>query len=263
MAETPALVGPPPAPISIRTATFPAGTEFPAQRAPWGKLLFSLTGVAEFIIEGKAVLSPSSYALWMPPGTEHQSCLTHTARFATIYIIKDRCWGMSSQIQTLEIPPLLKAIARDFSDRMVTVPGTPEDHRLAEVVLDQCRSARIQHRYLPANNDPDLQRIVKSLRECAGDRKSLLEWARLLNTTERTLSRRWRSATGISFQEWRLRNKLVAAIALLDEGLPVHVVAYDLGFRSPSAFIAMFRRMTGVSPTSRARRLAVDQQEEA
>jgi len=251
MIEAPALIGPAPAPISIRTAVFPAGTEFPSQRAPWGKLLFPLTGIAEFVVADEFLLSPPSYALWMPPGTEHRSRLTHAASFTTIYIVSDRCTSMPSGVETLSIPPILKAIAQDFAKREVTVPITPEDHRLAEVALDQCRSARLHYRYLPATSDPRLRPILKHLRENAGDRKSLADWARELNTTERTLSRRWRSAMGISFQEWRQRNKLVAAVTRLDEGSTVHVVAYDLGFRSSSAFIAMFRQMTGTSPARR------------
>ena len=252
MAEVPPLIGPAPAPISFRTATFPAGTEFPPQQAPWGKLLFPLTGIAEFVIADEVLLSPPSYAIWMPPGVEHRSRLTHAACFTTLYIVTERCTGLPSQVETLSIPPIVKVIAQDFANRDVTVPVTPEDHRLAEVVLDQCRSARLHHRYLPATDDPYLQPILKHLRESAGDRRSLAAWARQLNTTERTLSRRWRSAIGISFQEWRQRNKLVAAVTALDEGRPVHVVAADLGFRSSSAFIAMFRQMTGTSPARRA-----------
>jgi AraC-like DNA-binding protein len=252
MAEAAALIGPPPDPISIRTVTFPAGTEFPSQRARWGKLLFPLTGIAEFVIAGEMLLSPPSYAIWIPPGIEHRSRLRHSACFTTIYIAKGRCKGMPLEPETLAIPPVLKAIARDFAIRRVTVPNTPQDHRLAEVVLDQCRSARLHYRYLPTTHDEHLLPILAHLRQHPGDRKSLSQWARAHNTTERTLSRRWRSAMGISFQEWRQRNKLVVAIARLDQGQPVHVVAYDLGFASPSAFIAMFRQMTGASPTRRS-----------
>jgi methylphosphotriester-DNA--protein-cysteine methyltransferase len=43
-------------------------------------------------------------------------------------------------------------------------------------------------------------------------------------TTERTLSRRSRDELGMSFNEWRQRQKLVAALALLDAGQPVQQV---------------------------------------
>ena len=63
--------------------------------------------------------------------------------------------------------------------------------------------------------------------------------------------------------QWLRREKILRGLWLLAAGESVDSVALGLGYKSASAFIAMFRRMTGVSPTSRARRLAVDQQEEA
>jgi AraC-like DNA-binding protein len=41
---------------------------------------------------------------------------------------------------------------------------------------------------------------------------------------------------------------LVTAVARLAEGQAVTTVAYDLGYESPSAFIAMFRRNLGHTP---------------
>jgi AraC-like DNA-binding protein len=70
-----------------------------------------------------------------------------------------------------------------------------------------------------------------------------------MKTTERTLSRRCQDHLGMSFNEWRQRLKLVAALALLEAGVPVKDVSQQLGYGSASAFIAMFRRLTGTSPT--------------
>ena len=47
---------------------------------------------------------------------------------------------------------------------------------------------------------------------------------------------------------------LLSAIPRLVEGESVTTVALDLGYRSPSAFIAMFRRNTGNTPTRYIRR---------
>jgi AraC-like DNA-binding protein len=52
----------------------------------------------------------------------------------------------------------------------------------------------------------------------------------------------------MTFGAWRARLRLTTAVARLAEGAPVTSVAYDLGYQSPSAFIAMFRRSLGDSP---------------
>jgi len=60
--------------------------------------------------------------------------------------------------------------------------------------------------------------------------------------------------TGLTFGVWRKRLVLQEAIRLLDEGLPVTQVAFDLGYQSQSAFIGMFRKELGVPPGRYARR---------
>jgi methylphosphotriester-DNA--protein-cysteine methyltransferase len=53
---------------------------------------------------------------------------------------------------------------------------------------------------------------------------------------------------GLSFTDWRQRLRVVKALAMLETGHAVESIALDLGYSSASAFIAMFRRMTGTTP---------------
>jgi AraC-like DNA-binding protein len=52
----------------------------------------------------------------------------------------------------------------------------------------------------------------------------------------------------MNFGEWCRRAALLRALAWFAEGRPVTAVALDLGYSSPSAFCAMFRRETGRTP---------------
>jgi AraC-like DNA-binding protein len=144
---------------------------------------------------------------------------------------------------------LLKAILADFAARDITMPETTEDLRLAQVLVDQIRSAPRCESYLPFSDDPLLGPVLSALQADPGDRHSQAEWARRMGTTERTLSRRCQDDLGLSFNEWRQRLKLVAALSLIEAGEPVHRIASQLGYSNASAFIAMFRRLTGTSPT--------------
>jgi len=64
-----------------------------------------------------------------------------------------------------------------------------------------------------------------------------------------TLARLFQRETGMTFGAWRRRRALLTALERLSEGDPVTTVALDLGYESPSAFIAMFRRTLGDTPT--------------
>lgn len=245
----PRLEGDPPQPVSFRTESYKGGTIFPPKRQSWGELNYSLVGVVEFDIEGVRYLSPPHYAIWMPPDTMHEAWNQHDVRYVTVYVERALCVGLPESPQTLSISPLLKAILADFAARDIRLPVSEEDLRLAHVLVDQIRLARRCESYLPLSGDALLEPVLSALQAAPGDRRSLAEWARGMKTTERTLSRRCHDDLGMSFNEWRQRLKLVAALALLEAGVPVQEISRQLGYGSASAFIAMFRRLTGTSPT--------------
>ncbi len=247
--NAPRLDGEPPRPVSFRTESYAGGTVFAAKRQDWGELNYALVGVAELTIEGVRYLSPPHYAIWLPPDTLHEASNRHDIRYVTVYVARPLCVDLPRTPQTLSLSPLLKTILADFAQRGIGTPVSEEDLRLALVLVDQIRLAERCESYLPLSDDPLLGPVLAALREAPGDRRSLAEWAHNMKTTERTLSRRCHNDLGMTFAEWRQRLKLVAALAMLEAEMPVQRVARELGYGSASAFIAMFRRLTGSSPT--------------
>lgn len=245
----PRTQGEPPRPVSFRTENYIAGTHFPPARQDWGELNYALVGVVEFNVEGVRYLSPPHYAIWLPPDTLHDAWNHHDVRYVTVYVERSLCADLPDVTSTLSISPLLKAILADFAVRDVTQPQTAADLRMAQVLVDQIRLAPRFDSYLPLSDDPLLGPVLRALQSEPGSRRSLAEWARAMKTTERTLSRRCHERLGMSFNEWRQRMKLVAALALLEAGKPIQQVAWELGYSNASAFIAMFHRLTGTSPT--------------
>ena len=57
-----------------------------------------------------------------------------------------------------------------------------------------------------------------------------------------------RAETGMSLGQWLSRQKLLEALKLVAAGESVKTIAMDLGYNSPSAFVAMFRRELGQTP---------------
>ncbi len=53
---------------------------------------------------------------------------------------------------------------------------------------------------------------------------------------------------GMTFDRWRTHARLRAALSLLAEGRPVSRVAHTVGYATPSAFLAAFRRTVGTTP---------------
>jgi AraC-like DNA-binding protein len=80
------------------------------------------------------------------------------------------------------------------------------------------------------------------------NRRSVSEWADIVGTSEKTLSRLLRSETGLSFVQWRQRLQLVVAIRYLKVGTSVQQVAETLGYESTTAFATMFKKIMGKPP---------------
>ncbi|MDQ0137726.1 AraC-like DNA-binding protein [Neorhizobium galegae] len=246
--KTVIAAGKDPAPLSFRTESYRAGAVFEEKRQPWGKVGYAVTGVMEARVEGRRFLCPPHYATWIPADALHACYNRENVKFVSIYIDRDLCAKMPKTACTLQISPLIKAILADLAVRRITVPETDADRRLAFVLIDQLLSAPRRESFLPVSEDVLLQPLIEALQADPSDRRSLSEWARSLETTEKTLSRRFSRHLGVSFNEWRQRLKLIASLSLIEDGRSVQSIAKILGYNSSSAFIAMFRRQTGTSP---------------
>ena len=97
--------------------------------------------------------------------------------------------------------------------------------------------------------DARLRALCQALLDAPGDQRPLEAWAATINTSARTLARRFQSETGLSFGAWRQQARVLEAMGRLGGGEPVTQVALDLGYESVSAFSAMFHRATGASPS--------------
>lgn len=80
--------------------------------------------------------------------------------------------------------------------------------------------------------------------------RTLAEWGHTIGTSERTLARAFVAETGIPFGRWRTLLRLQAALPLLAAGDPVSRVAHRVGYETASAFVAAFRRETGITPAA-------------
>jgi AraC-like DNA-binding protein len=77
----------------------------------------------------------------------------------------------------------------------------------------------------------------------------LKQVARRTGASVRTVERLFRAETGMTFGKWRQQLRLLHALRELASGRPVTAVALEVGYDSPSAFIAMFRSALGTTPT--------------
>jgi AraC-like DNA-binding protein len=89
--------------------------------------------------------------------------------------------------------------------------------------------------------------VASALSHGPGDPTTLAGWAERLHISAKTLQRDFEREFGMSYTRWRADLRLRAARALLHTQ-PVGEVARRVGYATPSAFVAAFRREFGHPP---------------
>ncbi|NWD67072.1 helix-turn-helix transcriptional regulator [Pseudomonas gingeri] len=237
-----------PAPIYFRTAQIPASATYPTHRHPWGEFVYSFSGVMEIKLSDKHFIAPPHYGVWLPPNAEHWALNRQEACHCSLYIAEPLCEQLPESACALTITPLIRALLDELRASPPALAQTEEDSRLLYVLLDRLNKTSREGSYLPGSNDPILSPILERLEQNPADDRSLGDWARLVNATERTLLRRCQRDLGMSLAQWKQRLKVMRSLELLRHGATVEAIAFDLGYNSSSSFISMFRKLTGETP---------------
>ncbi|WP_430781489.1 helix-turn-helix domain-containing protein [Actinoplanes sp. G11-F43] len=80
-------------------------------------------------------------------------------------------------------------------------------------------------------------------------------WAARVPSSPRSLLRDFRADTGLTFEQWRVRCRLNAAVPLLAAGYGVDQVAVRVGFTSRNGFTRAFKQQYGSTPHEFSRAL--------
>jgi len=230
-----------------------ATTSGAVRHYPWhrhlrAQLVYASEGVLTVATAEGTWVVPPQQAVWVPAGILHEVSTQGPASLRFLYLHPQAAAGLSPSCYVMAVSELLRAlILRTLNFSEIYGPDSPEA-RITAVILDELRASRPEPLHLPMSADPRIRAVTAALIAQPALNDTLDQWARRAGASERTLARLFLKETGMTFGAWRQRLRLLTAVARLGEGDPVTSVAYDLGYDSPSAFIAMFRRNLGRTP---------------
>lgn len=229
-------------PFEALAQDFPRGSVIAAHRHDRDQLLYAKRGVMRVTCDDGVWVVPPERALWMPAGKEHTiRCGTDVA-MRTLYLGDEA--ARPTRCTVLAVTPLMREAMVALSERQ-----PPSRAALIAVVQAELLAVDGVSLHLPEPADPRLVRICTRLRADPADSRPAAGWAGEAGMSLRTLLRKFLADTGMSFGAWRRQLRLLAALEMLAQGRPVTTVALDLGYQSPSAFTAAFRRALGVVPS--------------
>ena len=214
----------------------------------WGHLNYAAHGTMSLHVGGRELVAPPQYGIWIPPHVPHSCHLRHAVVYRAFYVAPSAGARLPSEVAVLRIGPIIKTVLADLAARGVQQPHTEADLRLAQVMVDQLAQSQSRPHYLPAAQHPALNRLLDALQTRSDDHRAAAELAAGIHMTERTLARHCQRELGMSLGEWRLRLRYLQAVDRLEGGMSVQDIAFDLGYSTASAFIAMFQRAAGMPP---------------
>lgn len=214
------------------------------------QLLYVISGVLTMRAAGGVWTVPPNCALWIPGGTAHSGRVCGHVTIGNLYVDAKLTDGLQDECGILFVQPFLRELIFRLEPRPDGPDIAPERlNRLVGVLLDELRAAPLEPIHLPIPADRRLQRLTEAMIAEPGLRFTIDEWGARVGASNRTLSRLFQRETGMSFVRWRQQLHIGVALQRLAAGQLVTVIAGDLGYESVSAFIAMFRRMLGTTPT--------------
>ena len=152
----------------------------------------------------------------------------------------------------MEVAPLLRELILRIVERMGLDSRAAHDARLIGLVEDEVETAMADAvdspLTLPMPSDERALALARHILQKPLISDSVDGLAKRHGLGRRTLERRFRDETGMSFGMWRQKARMLDSIRLLAEGKSVTDTALDCGYSSVSAFIAAFKGTFGYTP---------------
>jgi AraC-like DNA-binding protein len=233
--------------IAVCTFPMPAGTVFDWHTHVDHQLAWASSGVLTVRSGTEAWVLPPSRALWIPAGTRHETLSANTATMRSAYLRPTSCPINWTSCTPVVATPLL-------AELLGYLDGAELDSarrvHAEEVIVDLIEPVTVVSFDVRMPTEERARQVADRLADDPTDGRSLAAWGREVGASDRTLARAFLAGTGLPFGRWRALLRLHLAMQALAAREPVANVAHQVGYESVSAFVAAFRRETGITPAA-------------
>jgi AraC-like DNA-binding protein len=211
-----------------------------------GQFILVETGLSHLLTEAGTWIIPTHRVGWVPPGVRHASRSSGLTRGWVVLapiefagdLPKRACVLRASSLMIASLERLTRLAAADSRMRRL----------LWKVVAAEMRDARPEKLEVRMPSAPRLRKAVQTVLDAPTIAADLDSLAERTGMSRRSFTRHFQNETGLSFSRWRRAVIAHHALERIAAGHNVSTVAFDAGYESVSAFIAMFRRKYGASP---------------
>ncbi|WP_284734699.1 AraC family transcriptional regulator [Sphingosinicella terrae] len=235
-------------PVIALDDEYPAGFVDAMHQHDRTQILYASSGVMSVTTPETSFVVPPQRAVWLPANTPHEVSCRGPVSLRTLYL-EPGLGREPNRCRVIEVSDFLKALILEVVtfERHYDLVG--REGRIVRLLLDEIDSMPNAPYGVHMPTDRRLLRVCREIVANPADPRDLDDWARLAGMGRRTFTRAFKHETGMGLAVWRQQVRLMDALSMLASGQSITVVAFEVGYDSPSAFSAMFRRAFGVPPS--------------
>jgi AraC-like DNA-binding protein len=212
------------------------------------KLLYAFEGGIEVESTRGRNLIPRQLAAWIPAGVPHCTSI-NGVRWVAVFFAGAMVPDGQQRVRTVMVSPLMREMMREAMRWPLTAEEYPLRAAFFEAMAQLC-TEWITHEanlFLPTSND---QRVKRAL-DYTNQRRDMKvsDICSKAGISVRSLRRHLKDETGMTWEVYRQRSRLLEAVSLLSETEEsIGEIAARCGFESPSGFTKVFRQEMGEAP---------------
>lgn len=235
--------------LSSSATDYPENWNIPPHTHDKHQLIYAIEGVMVVHAALNQWTVPPSRGIWMPRGEVHAIRCVGAVKMRSVFVQADPRLELPQETCAVSVSSLLSELIKvSVGIRHPHAPNS-RDARVLRLILDELEVLPTLPLNLPQPTEPRLRRICAALQAHPGDPSTLADWSARLGQDEKTIQRLFRRDTGMTFGQWRQQARLLLALERIALGEKIIDVAGALGYDSPSAFSAMFRKHFGRTPS--------------
>ena len=214
------------------------------------QLIFASKGVMTIRTAEGVWIVPPQRAVWIPAKVVHSIRMSGDVSMRTLYFRPRFVKVLPKRCLVINVAPLLRELivhACEFSKMSTRVR---KEKRVIDLIMDQLESHTQVPLQLPIPSDLRAKRVAETLIADPSDKRLLTELCRESGASKRTVERLFLEQVGTTFGKWRQQLRMLSSIQRLASGEKVTSAALEAGYSSPSAFISVFKKLMGSTPSN-------------
>jgi AraC-like DNA-binding protein len=230
--------------VAVMARSYPSLSHTGQHSHERAQLLFAISGLMIARTSRGTWVIPPGHALMIAKGVMHDIEMHGDVEMRTAYLVPDdNVRVVAEQCRVILVSPLLDAALQALADEPVLYDPDGRGPHLAALIMSEIARAPATPFALPLPDDARLRKLCEALLNNPAIDFDIDTWGLQVGVSRRTLTRRFRTETGLSFGEWRRRLRLLHTLMKQAEGSAPKDVARRVGYRSTQALQAMMRRL--------------------